>query len=57
MTQNSQASRLTMLRGLEDRRMATLSELPYITEEGLVLIDRREPDDRRAEQLRSTAID
>ena len=56
MTQNSQASRLTMLRGLEDRRTATQSELPYITEEGLVLIDRREPDDRRAEQLRSTAI-
>lgn len=57
MTQNSQASRLTMLRGLEDRRTATQSELPYITEEGLVLIDRREPDDGRAEQLRSTAID
>ena len=35
---------------MEERRVTPKIQLPYITEEGLVLIDRRENGERRATQ-------
>jgi hypothetical protein len=37
-------------RSLQDRRVMRNCDLPYITEEGLVLIDRREHTERRSVQ-------
>lgn len=39
---------LVVPRGREDRRKARNAAPPYLTEEGLVLVDRREGRDRRA---------
>ena len=44
MTQNCQSSNFTMIDEFKDRRTEAPRDLPYITEEGLVLIDRRESD-------------
>ncbi len=37
----------TVSRGSSDRRMATVLSPPYLTEEGLTLVDRRVRKDRR----------
>lgn len=42
--QDSGSGNFTMARGFKDRRTGSRHDLPYITEEGLVLIDRRESD-------------
>jgi hypothetical protein len=39
---------LYMPRQLAERRVASTADLPYQTEDGLVMFDRREKNDRRA---------
>lgn len=46
---NNQAVEFFVLRDLKDRRVATHCQPPYLAEEGLVLIDRREAYQRRKE--------
>lgn len=41
-----------IVRSVEDRRSTITYLLPYITEEGLVLIDRREHIERRLEKCK-----
>jgi hypothetical protein len=48
MNKNNLALGLYMPRQLADRRVATTAELPYQTEEGLIMFDRRESKDRRS---------
>ncbi|MGZ3238903.1 MAG: hypothetical protein ACXWJK_00765 [Burkholderiaceae bacterium] len=48
MNQSNLAIGLYMPRQMADRRVATTAELPYQTEEGLIMFDRREGGDRRA---------
>lgn len=48
MTQKMQATNFVIDRDREERRASKRNDLPYMTEEGMVLIDRREPGDRRA---------
>lgn len=47
MTTNNPATAFFMPREMADRRVSTKAELPYMTEEGLILFDRREGSDRR----------
>lgn len=47
MYQNKKPSSFMMTRELNDRRVTVHTALPYITEEGLVLVDRRECGERR----------
>ncbi|MBV8665937.1 MAG: hypothetical protein JO269_05565 [Burkholderiaceae bacterium] len=47
MAQNALANQFMLNRSASDRRNAAFSEPPYMTEEGLVLIDRRDQVDRR----------
>ncbi len=48
MTTNNLTNAFFMPREMADRRVSTKAELPYLTEEGLILFDRREGKDRRA---------
>jgi hypothetical protein len=48
MNEDNLALGLYMPRQLADRRVATSAQLPYQTEEGLIMFDRREGKDRRA---------
>lgn len=48
MNKDNLALGLYMPRQLADRRVATSAELPYQTEEGLIMFDRREDKERRA---------
>ena len=48
MNQSNLAIGLYMPRQMADRRIATTAELPYQTEEGLIMFDRRESSERRA---------
>jgi hypothetical protein len=47
MKENNMAIGLYMPRELADRRVATNKQLPFMTEEGLIMFDRREGVDRR----------
>jgi hypothetical protein len=47
--QNNPAVNFFVSRDLEDRRVAAHCQPPYLAEEGLVLIDRREEYQRRKE--------
>lgn len=47
MNQSNLALGLYMPRQLADRRVAASAKLPYQTEEGLIMFDRREGKDRR----------
>jgi hypothetical protein len=48
MNKDNLALGLYMSRQTADRRVATTTELPFQTEEGLIMFDRREGGDRRA---------
>ena len=50
MSQNNVTIGFYMPRQMADRRVAPRAELPYQTEEGLIMFDRREANDRRAAQ-------
>jgi hypothetical protein len=50
MKTNTLENALFMPRETADRRVSVKAELPYLTEEGLILFDRREGGDRRAAQ-------
>jgi len=56
MKQSNLAIGLYMPRQMADRRVATNRELPYQTEEGLIMFDRRENDDRRKSHDQQIAI-
>jgi hypothetical protein len=47
MSLNTPANQFMLKRSVSDRRKATHAKPPYMTEEGLVLIDRRDKVDRR----------
>ncbi|MGZ3158748.1 MAG: hypothetical protein ACXU7H_06670 [Burkholderiaceae bacterium] len=53
MNQSNLAIGFYMPRQMADRRIASTAELPYQTEEGLIMFDRREGNDRRAGQRQS----
>ncbi|HEY8102623.1 MAG TPA: hypothetical protein VIF82_17935 [Burkholderiaceae bacterium] len=50
ISSSSQINKFVMARESQDRRKGTDSALPYITEEGLVMVDRRENIERRTVQ-------
>jgi hypothetical protein len=47
MSQDAPVNQFILKRSASDRRKATHAKPPYMTEEGLVLIDRRDKVDRR----------
>jgi hypothetical protein len=47
MARKSSTNQFLLDRGLPDRRNAMFSEPPFMTEEGMVLIDRRDNIERR----------
>ena len=55
MSQQEKASQFFVARSAEDRRSGERVEPPYFTEEGLVMVDRRENSDRRAQRASESA--
>ena len=50
-SQKKQSNPFLLVRELFDRRISLFSDLPYMTEEGLVMVDRRDYSERRAQAL------
>ncbi|MBI1892132.1 MAG: hypothetical protein HYS18_15915 [Burkholderiales bacterium] len=55
MNQLEKASQFFVARSTADRRAGDRIEPPYFTEEGIVMVDRRESQDRRLQRASESA--